>query len=422
MASARALASTTFRSLRTRNYKLFFFGQGASLIGTWMQTIALGWLVLDLSDNSGFAVGFVIALQFVPTLLLGAWGGVIADRFDKRTIMVITQTAMALIAAVLGLIVVAGIVELWMVYALVVGFGIAQSVDNPTRLAFVSEMVGPEDLSNAVGLNSTLFQMARIVGPAVAGVLIVTIDTGPCFLLNAVSYVAVIAALMAMDTRELHRGAPVAKERGQIREGLRYVWAKPELRSLLLLTLIVGTLAINFPVVLPLIAKVTFGGDADTYSLITIAMGVPALVGGLVIAHRSSPNERLLFGSGLFFGAAITVAALAPSLAVFVLLIAAVGAGQIAFMSTCNTMAQLRAEPHMRGRVMAVYVMAVLGSTPIGGPLVGWISQEFGPRYGLAIGGIATFLGTLVLGGMMLKARRATDDAEREHQSELAPA
>jgi MFS family permease len=422
MASARALASTTFRSLRTRNYKLFFFGQGASLIGTWMQTIALGWLVLDLSDNSGFAVGFVIALQFVPTLLLGAWGGVIADRFDKRTIMVITQTAMALIAAVLGLIVVAGVVELWMVYALVVGFGIAQSVDNPTRLAFVSEMVGTDDLSNAVGLNSTLFQMARIVGPAVAGVLIVTIDTGPCFLLNAVSYVAVIAALMAMDTRELHRGAPVAKEKGQIREGLRYVWAKPELRSLLLLTLIVGTLAINFPVVLPLIAKVTFGGNADTYSLITIAMGVPALVGGLVIAHRSNPNERLLFGSGLFFGAAITIAALAPSLAVFVLLIAAVGAGQIAFMSTCNTMAQLRAEPHMRGRVMAVYVMAVLGSTPIGGPLVGWISQEFGPRYGLAIGGIATFCGTLVLGGMMLRARRATDDAEREHQSELAPA
>ncbi len=422
MASARAVASTTFRSLRARNFKLFFFGQGASLIGTWMQTIALGWLVLDLSDDSGFAVGFVIALQFLPTLLLGVWGGVIADRFDKRTVMVITQSTMAVIAAVLGLLVVTDLVQLWMVYALVVGFGLAQSVDNPTRLAFVSEMVGPDDLSNAEGLNSTLFQLARIVGPAIAGVLIVTIDTGPCFLVNAVSYLAVIAALLAMDTRELHRGAPVARDKGQIRDGLRYVWRTPELRSLLLLTLIVGTLAINFPVVLPLIAKITFGGDADTYSVMTIAMGVPALIGGLVIAHRANPNERLLFGAGLFFGAAITVAALAPTLAMFVVFIAAVGAGQIAFMATCNTMAQLRAEPHMRGRVMAVYVMAVLGSTPIGGPLVGWISEEFGPRYGLAIGGVATFVGTLVLGGMMLRARRATAITEREHQSELAPA
>ena len=422
MASARALASTTFRSLRTRNYKLFFFGQGTSLIGTWMQTIALGWLVLDLSDNSGFAVGFVLALQFVPTLLFGAWGGVVADRFDKRAILVITQTIMAITAAVLGLLVVSDVITLWMVYALVLVFGLAQSVDNPTRLSFVSEMVGPDDISNAVGLNSTLFQGARILGPAVAGVLIVTIGTGPCFLLNSVSYVAVIIALLAMDTSALNRGEPVAKEKGQIREGLRYVWSTPELRSLLLLTLIVGTLAINFPVVLPLIAKVTFDGNADTYSLMTIAMGVPALVGGLVIAHRANPNERLLFGAGLFFGAAITVAALAPTLALFVVLIAIVGAGQIAFMSTCNTMAQLRAEPRMRGRVMAVYVLAVLGSTPIGGPLVGWISQEYGPRYGLAIGGIATFFGTLVLGGMMLRARRAADDAEREHQTELAPA
>ena len=422
MASARALASTTFRSLRTRNYKLFFFGQGASLIGTWMQTIALGWLVLDLSDNSGFAVGFVLALQFLPTLLFGVWGGVIADRFDKRTVLVITQSVMAATAAVLGLLVVTDVITLWMVYALVLVFGTAQSVDNPARLSFVSEMVGPDDISNAVGLNSTLFQVARIVGPAVAGVLIVTVDTGPCFLINAVSYVAVIIALMAMDTRELHRGAPVSKEKGQIREGLRYVWRTAELRSLLLLTLIVGTLAINFPVVLPLIAKVTFDGNADTYSILTIAMGIPALFGGLIIAHRSNPNERLLFASGLFFGAAITVAALAPSLAAFVVLIALVGAGQIVFMSTCNTMAQLRAAPQMRGRVMAVYVMAVLGSTPIGGPLIGWISQEFGPRYGLAIGGIATFFGTLVLGGMMLRARRETDAAERERQAELAPA
>jgi MFS family permease len=422
MATARSLASTTFRSLKSRNYKLFFFGQGASLIGTWMQTIALGWLVLDLSDNSGFAVGFVLALQFVPTLLFGAWGGVVADRFDKRKLLVITQAVMAVTAAALGLIVVSGVVTLWMVYALVFVFGTAQAVDNPSRLSFVSEMVGPEDLSNAVALNSTLFQVARIVGPAVAGVLIVLVDTGPCFLLNAVSYVAVIGALLAMDGGALHRGAPVAKAKGQIREGLRYVWRTSELRSLLLLTTIVGTLAINFPVVLPLIAKVTFDGNADTYSVMTIAMGIPALIGGLVIAHRSNLDERVLFASGLFFGGSILVAALAPSLLLFVLLIAIVGGGQIFFMSTCNTMAQMRAVPHMRGRVMAVYVMAVLGSTPVGAPLVGWISEEFGPRYGLAVGGVATFLGTLVLGGMMLRARRATDAAARDAQTDLAAA
>jgi MFS family permease len=422
MATARSLASTTFRSLRTRNYKLFFFGQGTSLIGTWMQTIALGWLVLDLSDNSGFAVGFVIALQFVPTLLLGAWGGVLADRFDKRRLMIVTQTVMALTATVLGVIVLADVVQLWMVYGLVLVFGVAQSIDNPTRLAFVPEMVGPADLSNAVGLNSTMFQLARIVGPAIAGVLIVTIDTGPCFLLNALSYVAVIGALFAMDTSTLHRGAPVAKEKGQIREGFRYVWNTPELRSLLLLTLIVGTLAIEFPVVLPLIARITFDGNADTYSVMTIAMGIPALAGGLVIAHRANPTEKLLFASGLFFGGAIVVAALAPSLAIFVVLIALVGMGQIFFMATCNSMAQLRSDAHMRGRVMSVYLLTVLGSTPIGGPLVGWISQEFGPRYGLAIGGIATVVGTLVLGGMMMRARVDTDDVERTRQTELATA
>jgi MFS family permease len=420
--TARSLASTTFRSLKTRNYKLFFYGQGASLIGTWMQTIALGWLVLDLSDDSGFAVGFVLALQFVPTLVLGAWGGVVADRFDKRNVMVITQSVMAVSAAVLGVLVVGDVITLWMVYVLVFAFGAAQAFDNPARLSFVSEMVEPNDLSNAVALNSTLFQVARILGPAVAGVLIVVVDTGPCFLLNAVSYVAVIGALLAMDTSSLHRGAPVAKEKGQIREGLRYVWRTAELRALLLLTLIVGTLAINFPVVLPLVAKVTFDGNADTYSIMTIAMGIPALIGGLVIAHRSNLDERVLFASGLFFGASILVAALAPSLLLFVLLIAIVGGGQIFFMSTCNTMAQLRAEPRMRGRVMAVYVMAVLGSTPVGGPLIGWISEEFGPRYGLAVGGVATFVATLVLGGMMLRERRATDAATREAQTDLAPA
>lgn len=422
MASVRNIANTTFRSLRTRNYKLYFFGQGTSLIGTWMQTIALGWLVLDLSDNSGFAVGFVLALQFLPSLLLGAWGGVLADRFDKRTMLRITQVIMGTIALVLGLVVIADVVQLWMVYGLVLLFGIAQSIDNPTRLAFVSELVMPEDLPNAVGLNSTMFQIARILGPSIAGVLIVVIGTGPCFLVNAASFVAVIVALTLMDPHKLHRGPPVAREKGQIRAGLRYIWHTSELRLLLTLTVVVGTLAINFPVVLPLLAKITFDGNADTYSILTIAMGIPALFGGLFLAHKADPNERLLFGAGIGFGLAIIVASLAPTLLTFVFLIAAVGGFQIVFMATTNTMVQLRADPQMRGRVMSVYLMAVLGSTPIGGPFVGWISQEFGPRYGLAIGGVATFFGTLVLGGMMIRARNATDVAERDHQAELAAA
>lgn len=422
MASPRAIASTTFRSLRTRNYRLYFVGQGVSLIGTWMQTIALGWLVLDLSDNSGFAVGAAIALQFLPTLFLATWGGVVADRLDKRKLLIVTQTSMGAVAAVLGITVVAGVAELWLVYALIVLFGTAQAFDNPARLAFVSELVAEDDVPNAVGLNSTTFQLARVVGPALAGVVILVLGAGPCFLVNAVSFVAPIAALLMMDARALHRGEPVAREKGQIREGLRYVWHTPELRLLLGLTLVVGVFAINFPVVLPLIAKVTFDGNAGTYSVMTIAMGMLALIGGLFVAHRAEPNERFLYVAGLGFGSAIVVASLAPSLATFVFFIAFVGGFQIIFMASCNTLVQLRSNPQMRGRVLAVYLTAVLGSTPVGGPLIGWVSQQFGPRYGLGIGGVATVVATLVLCTMMTRARGATDDTEREAQTELAAA
>lgn len=422
MQSPRTLAQTTFRSLRVRNYKLFFFGQGTSLIGTWMQTIALGWLVLDLSDDSGFAVGFVLALQFLPSLLLGPYGGVLADRFDKRRMLFITQIVMASVALVLGVVVVADVVQLWMVYALVLVFGAAQSIDNPTRLSFVSEMVGEDDLSNAVGLNSTVFQFARIIGPSIAGVMIVVIGTGPCFLLNAVSYLAFISALWLMRTDELHRHEPVAPEKGQIRAGVRYIWHTPELRLLLSLTLVVGTLAINFPVVLPLIAKITFDGNADTYSLFTVAMGVTALFGGLFLAHRAEATERVLFAAGLVFGSAILAASFAPTLALFVVALMIVGGGQIIFMATTNTLVQLRADGSMRGRVLAVYLLAVLGSTPIGGPLVGWISQELGPRYGLGIGGVATLGATLVFGGALLRVRKASGPRERDLQADFAPA
>ncbi len=299
MATARGIASTTFRSLRTRNYRLFFVGQGISLCGTWMQTIALGWLVLQLSHNSGIAIGAVIALQFVPTLFLGAWAGVLSDRFDKRVILILTAITMTVTAGTLAILTLTGIVSLWMVFVIVLLQGLAQSIDNPARLSFVSEMTGPADLPNAIGLNSALFQVARIVGPAFAGVLIVLVGTGWCFALNAVSYVAVIGALMAMDVNVLHRHPPVARAKGQVREGLRYIRETPELRSILLMTLVVGTLAINFPVVLPLIAKVTFDGNAATYSWMTVSMGVGALAGALAVAHKSNPTARVVVGERL---------------------------------------------------------------------------------------------------------------------------
>jgi MFS family permease len=396
----------TFESLHIRNFRLFFVGQLISQCGTWMQTIALGWLVLHLSHNSGFAIGLAIALQFIPTLLFGVWGGVIADRFDKRSVLFVTQAAMA---AVVDL---TNVVQLWMLYAIVFVFGLALAVDNPTRQSFVPELVPPEDLPNAVGLSSAIFQVARILGPALGGVLIVAVGTGVCFALNAVSFVFIVAALLMMRTGELYRGAPLGREKGQVREGLRYVWHTPELRSTLLLTLIVGTFAINSPVVLPLLAKITFGGNAEVYSWMTIAMGAGAVFGALFVANKAYARGSLLFATGMAFGVSMLVASFAPTLGLFIALLLVVGAGQISFLATCNSLLQLRSDPVMRGRVMAVYTITLLGSTPIGGPLIGWVSEAFGPRWGFALGGIATIVGVLAFGTAFVRARRRDERAE----------
>ncbi len=404
-----SVGSTTFQSLHVRNFRLFFFGQMVSQCGTWMQTIALGWLVLHLSHNSGFAIGLVIALQFIPTLLFGVWGGVIADRFDKRTVMVCTQAAMAAVAVLLAVLDLTNTVQLGMIYVIVFVFGLALAVDNPTRQSFVPEMVSPAGVPNAIGLSSAIFQVARILGPAIGGVLIVVAGTGVCFALNAVSFVFIIGALLMMRTSELYRGAPVERDGGQIRAGLQYVWHTPELRSTLLLTLIVGTFAINSPVVLPLLAKITFEGNAEVYSWMTIAMGSGALVGALVVANRAQARGDVLLITGFGFGVAICVAALSPSLPVFVGMLVLVGAGQISFLATCNSLIQLTSDPAMRGRVMSVYMITLLGSTPIGGPLVGWISEQWGPRWGFGVGGLATVLAVASFGTAFVRARRAAD-------------
>jgi predicted MFS family arabinose efflux permease len=265
-------------------------------------------------------------------------------------------------------------------------------------------MTGPADLPNAVGLNSALFQVARIVGPAFAGVIIVLVGTGLCFALNALSFVAVIGALLLMDPAKLHRHDPVPRAKGQVREGLRYIRDTPALRSMLVMTAVVGTLALNYPVVLPLLAKVTFDGNAETYSWMTVAMGAGALIGALVVANKANPTPRVVLIAGLFFGASTVLASFAPTIALFVFVLVIVGVSSITFLANCQSTIQLEAEPAKRGRVMAVYAICILGSTPIGGPLVGWVSEQFGPRYGFGIGGVATLAVTLVFVRTLLRA------------------
>lgn len=419
MATAAAatprLGSKTFKSLQNRNYRLFFSGQLVSVIGTWMQSTAQMWLVLQLTHRSGTAAGLIVATQFLPMLLFGVWGGVIADRVDKRLALVATQSAMAVTAAVLGLLVLTGAVQLWMVFACATVMGLATVVDNPTRQAFVPEMVGKDDLSNAVALNSAMFNGARIVGPAVAGVLIgVTHTTWSCFLLNAVSYIAVIAGLLAMRRHELHLDAPATRQRGQAREGLRYVWASPELRSTLLLLAVVGTFALNFTVVLPLIATKVFHRGPEAFGMLTSFMGAGSLVGALFTASRLRPSRRFQLFAGIGSGITILLAAMAPSLPIELFTLLFVGATTISFLSTSNSTLQLGSSPTMRGRVMALYAMVLLGSTPIGGPIVGWVSQHLGPRYGLGLGGAATLAAVAFFGATLLRSRRRVRGAVTE--------
>ena len=387
MTRLRSLTRTTFRSLRARNYRLFLAGQVVSLTGTWVQTVAQAWLVLQLT-GSGVAVGVATALQFLPLLVAGPWGGVVADRVDKRRALVAAATAMAVVSAVLAVVTATGVVRLWMVFVLALLMGCATVVEMPTRQAFVIEMVGPEEVANAVGLNSAAFNAARTVGPAVAGVLIVSVGIWPCFLVNTVTFAAVIAALVAMRPDELFRAPPVARGQGQVRAGLRYVWGSTTLRSTLLLVAVVGTFGLNFTVVLPLMARFAFQGGARELGLLSSVMGAGSLVGALVTAARGRPSPRVLGGSCAAFGVLTLAAAAAPTLAWEVGVLPLLGAATITFMATANSMLQLGSSPAMRGRVMALYALVFLGSTPIGGPIVGWVSEAFGPRAGLGLAGV----------------------------------
>jgi MFS family permease len=372
-----------------------------------MQTVALGWLVLRLT-KSGFAVGLVTALQFLPSLLIGVYGGIIADRFDKRKTLVGTQAGLAVCAAALAAVTMAGAANLWVIYGLTFLSGCFTAVDTPVRQSFVSEMVVPANLPNAVALNSAMFNVSRILGPGIGALLIKAIDVGPCFAANAVSFAAVIGGLLLMRPAELHLGKPVMRAKGQIRAGLQYAWQTPVLRSTILFMAVVGTLAFNWTVTLPLLAKFTFHGDAGTYGLMTTLMGVGALVGALASARRT-PSPTTLAGSGLLFGLSMTLAAMAPNRMSEYVLIVITGAFSMAFLACANTTLQLTASPEMRGRVMALYSLVFLGSTPVGGPLVGWISQHLTPRYGLAVGGVATLGAGLVTAIQLWRQRTVTE-------------
>jgi MFS family permease len=401
----KGLARQTFASLSVHNYRVFFLGMLVSASGTWMQSVAQGWLVLQLT-GSGTAVGLVTAAQFVPMLLGGVYGGVIADRFDKRRILFVSQSILGVSAGLLALVTLTGVVEVWMVFACALLTGVGTVIDNPTRQAFVSELVGPDRVANAVALNSAMFNAARIVGPAMAGAVILVAGTGVCFLYNALSYVAVLFSLTRMRPDELHRGQPTGRAKGQVRAGLRYAWATPELRSTILLVAVVGTFALNFTVLTPLLVEFTFDAGPGTLGLLTSAMGAGSLVGALVAAARSKPTPKLLVVAAGSLGVVMLGVAAAPSLPVAFVLLALTGAATITFLSTANSWLQITSSSEMRGRVMSLYLLVFLGSTPIGGPIVGWVAETFNPRAGFVVGGVASIVGSVGAAAVLLRDRR----------------
>ncbi|HTL85407.1 MAG TPA: MFS transporter [Acidimicrobiia bacterium] len=392
MTRVRKLGRDTFASLRNRNYRLYFTGQVISVSGTWMQRLAQAWLILRLTHNNGFALGVESGLQFLPMLLFGAWGGVIADRVDKRRLLYGTQTAAGLLALGLGLIVWHDAATLPIVFTFSLLLGCTNAIDNPARQTFVLEMVGREELPNAVGLNSVVMNTSRVVGPAVGGILIEAIGLAPCFFINALSYVAVIVALAMMNKSALMPAALVPKAKGQLREGFRYVWSEPKVRTPLLMMAVIGTLAFNFQVVIPLMSTKVFGLGAGGFGALTAVMGLGAVVGGLAAASRRGISYRRLLVLTFAMGIAILGAAVAPTLATEVVALFVMGLTTFAFIATANTTLQLTSRPDMRGRVMALYAIAFLGSTPIGSPIIGWISAVWGPRIGFAVGGVAAIL------------------------------
>ncbi len=392
--SLKKFNSNTFSSLKIRNYRLYFIGQSISLTGTWMQTIGQAWLVLKLTD-SGTALGLVTALQFLPVLFFGPMGGVLADRFSKRKLLYITQAGAGVLALILAILVSTDTVQLWMIYILATLVGLFNAVDNPTRRTFVLEMVGRKELNNAVTLFSTAFNLSRIVGPAIAGAIIAGAGLASCFYLNAISYIAVLACLFLMKNSEFHLVEPIKRAKGQLREGFKYVRNNPFLLNLLIMMAIIGTFTYEFQVNLPLLAKYTFNSNASGFALLNSGMGIGAVLGGLAAASRKKILPKSMIRTIFVFGSAVILVAISPSLHIAILSMVIVGFFSIRFSSMGETMLQLESASTMRSRVMSLWSVAFLGSTPIGGPIIGWIGEHANPRWGLTVSGLAAIIAAI---------------------------
>ena len=399
----------TFAALRVRNFRLYIFGQTISQVGTWMQTIAQGWLVLRLTDDSGTALGFMIALQTLPVLLFAPAGGLVVDRVNKQKLLLVTQVLSGVQALALWALVATGNAELWMVYLLGLGLGFVLVLDNPVRQSMPIELVGGGLLTNAVTLNNINFNISRVFGPALAAVTIRQLGISPCFLINSISYGTVVIALLMIRRSELHIQPRQSRAKRQIRDGLRYVWRTPQLRVPVLMMFVVGTLTYETAVTLPLLAKTTFGGDAGTYGLFTGAMGLGAVVVGLGYATRMRVTRRLFLRLTFLLGALMLVCAVAPTLVLEVVALVALGGVSVTFLAAANATLQMATPPQMRGRVLALWSMAFMGTVPIGGPLVGWIAEHLGPRWSMFVGGAGPIAAAVVAWPMMARLHGGLD-------------
>ncbi len=409
----------TFESLHNGNYRLFFFGQGVSVIGNWMQKIAMVWLVLELTD-SGTLLGVTAGLQQLPTLLLTPWGGLLADRVDRRRILLWTQSASAVPALALGILSALGIVTVWQIMALALLLGTVEAVDKPARHTFVMDLVGPEHLTNAIALNNTLQNSGKVIGPGIAGILISTVGVSATFLLNALSFAAVVVVLLRIRVGKLHRRSLSSPQRGQLREGLRYLRRTPELKGPLVLMAVTGLLAYEWTVSLPLLAHDTFGGDASVVGLFFTAMGAGAIVGGLAAAGWLRATTNTLIVCGLVFSGVMLATSLAPTTAMALVALFFMGAVSVSFRALSSSLIQLRSDPEMRGRMIAILIVAIGGTTPIGGPLVGWLAEQFGARTALAVGAVGTAVSAALT---WLYLRRAKSrSAELAHERSTPPA
>jgi MFS family permease len=391
---------TTFAALRVRNYRLFASGSLVSNVGTWMQRVAQDWLVLTLTGSAG-ALGITTGLQFLPLLLFSPVAGILADRYSKRQVLIVTQVALAITAGTLGVLAVTGVVQAWHVYVLAFLFGAAAAFDTPARQAFVNEMVGPDQLTNAIGLNSASFNLGRVIGPAVAGGLIAWLGsgvtaTGWVILLNAASYLAVIYSLTRMVGDELTPAIPVPRARGQLRDGLRYVQSRPDIMLVMAVVFCAGTFGLNFQMTTALMATEVYGKGAGEYGILGSVLAIGSLTGSLLAARRAQSRQRLVVGSALVFGACVVVAGMMPSYLSFAIFLPLVGFTALTMITSANAFVQLAAAPQMRGRVMALYMAIFMGGTPVGAPALGWVAEHFGARWTLIGGGLLTVAGTLV--------------------------